>query len=367
MVYTLRIPVMPFHTRPVRKPGPMYNDDAMLATLDLLKTLSCLQQLQEMNKKPEKWVKRIKIPQCDPESISLKVNGEKAHIRAVRETGDSENGESTEIRRTFVLPRTLDTEKIDCKVGVNGILTLEAPFRIEKTNEKTVPNETRANSEGKEEQSKATEKHDQKDIEKETLPAVWKRRFCLKGFNKETLKVSVRDNLVTIEGEMEMSESDDSSLTMTKIISLPTNVDVDNLKCRMNSEGTLELEAPFMNDDDDDNNKPTVSNEKEETVDSVSNDAKDEISPEQKTSESEVTRPEDDREQRTETDIAMSLDDNNTEDNNTEDNNIEDNNTEDNNTEDNNIDDNNTEDNNIEDDEKQTEGENSEEKVEFTE
>ncbi|KAK3100296.1 hypothetical protein FSP39_017806 [Pinctada imbricata] len=315
----------------------MYNDDAMLATLDLLKTLSCIQQLQEMNKKPEKWVKRIKIPQVDPESISLKVNGEKAHIRAVRETGDSENGETTEIRRTFVLPRTLDTEKIECKVSMNGILTLEAPFRIEETNEKTgVPNETRAKSAGKEEQWKATEKHDQKDIEKETLPAVWKRRFCLKGFNKETLKVSVRDNLVTIEGEMKISESDDSSLTMKKIISLPTNVDVDNLKCRMNSEGTLELEAPFMNDDDDGKNNPIVSNEKEETVNSVSNDVKDEISPEQKTSESEVTWP-DDGEQRTETDIAMSLDDNNKKDNNTE------------------------------DDEKETEGENSEGKVEFTE
>ncbi|KAK3099331.1 hypothetical protein FSP39_002743 [Pinctada imbricata] len=317
MVYTLRIPVMPFHTRPVRKPEPMYNDDAMLATLDLLKTLSCLQQLLEMNKKPEKWVKKIKIPQCDPESISLKVNGEKAHIRAVRETGDSENGETTEIRRTFVLPRTLDTEKIECKVGVNGILTLEAPFRIEETNEKTVTNETRVKPELKEVQSHVKE-NDQKETEKEALPTLWKRRFCLKGFNKDTLKVSVRDNLITIEGEMKMSESDDSCLSMTKTISLPTNVAVDNLKCRMTSEGTLELEAPIMHDGDDKNN-PTISNEMDQTVESVSNDTLEERPSEPKTSESEVRGTEDDSEVMKETDISMSLDDHNIEDDNTED------------------------------------------------
>jgi len=67
------------------------------------------------------------------------------------------------------------------------------------------------------------------------------------GFKPEDIKVSLKDRVLTIDAKMEQKSEDGSRLyqEMSRMYTLPANVEVNNLKSLLSNDGVLAIEAPI--------------------------------------------------------------------------------------------------------------------------
>lgn len=80
----------------------------------------------------------------------------------------------------------------------------------------------------------------------ETSGNTYRINIDVAGFKPEDIKLSLKDRLLTIEAKMEQKSEDGSRLyqEMSRVYTLPENVEVENLKSLLNDD-ILSIEAPL--------------------------------------------------------------------------------------------------------------------------
>lgn len=76
----------------------------------------------------------------------------------------------------------------------------------------------------------------------------YKMRINLPGFKPEDIKVSLKDRVLTIEAKMEKRSANGSRLyqEISRMCTLPENVEMNNLKSQLTSDGVLAIEAQLI-------------------------------------------------------------------------------------------------------------------------
>jgi len=209
-------------------------------------------------KDSEKFRLQVDVTGFHPDNIKTNVDGRQIVVEARHEDRENEgNYTRREIRRIYDLPEHADGNQLTSRVGANNTLMIEVPIKPSNNDRSLVPANTNNQLSltslgqnrdvfsdstgflgGSEFQPRIVDKgNNQKQLEMTLL---------VKGYKPDEIKVSVKNNVLIVQGERALREETRSERSFfSKTTTLPLGTQVDQLQSNLNDEGLLKIEAPF--------------------------------------------------------------------------------------------------------------------------
>jgi len=206
----------------------------------------------------EKFRVQLNVAGFNPDTIKTRVEGRKVIVEAKQEDRQGEGDYSIrEIRKTYDLPEHADSTNLASFVTPNNMLVIEVPINQPRLERR--PSQTLAD----------TQALTQFGLFRDPIfdyPAfiaspdfrpriidtgingqkLVKMALAVKNYRPEQIKVSVKNNELLVQAEHNYSDNNRSERSfLTKSIILPPGTQVDQLQSFLNTEGQLEIEAPF--------------------------------------------------------------------------------------------------------------------------
>jgi HSP20 family molecular chaperone IbpA len=207
----------------------------------------------------EKFRVQLNVAGFNPETIKTRVEGRKVIVEAKQEDRQGEGDYSIrEIRKTYELPEHADTTNLASFVTPNNMLVVEVPVhqpRIERRLSQTLGDSNTLSQFGQYRDPIFdyagfvgssdfgpriidTNINGEKQL-KMSLP--------VKNYRPEQIKVSVKNNELIVQAENVYNDNNRSERSfLTKSITLPPGTQVEQLRSFLNTDGQLEIEAPFI-------------------------------------------------------------------------------------------------------------------------
>lgn len=186
-------------------------------------------------KVPQKYRISIDCEGFNPKSIQTKISDDKSKLTVSAKEGEIKSGQDEdysvrEFRRTYQLPKNVETDKMISFVTSRGNLVIEFPIKQEaKTN----------NHRDDELLPKIVDAEDGKN------KRVQMSMIMPSSIDPSKVKVTCKDRDVIIQAEDKCEKPDGMShFYYYKRCTLPENTDFDSLKCQM-EDNKLSIEAPL--------------------------------------------------------------------------------------------------------------------------
>ncbi len=157
-----------------------------------------------------------------PNDISVKYNDDSVTVNAKRQHHQQDRrGEVyslMETSRTVSVPKDVDPKSVKAFLTPNGEVKLIAP---------------------------APPKDEPMEVADKESDG-WKMDLNLEGFKPEELSVKVKGNMLTVAAEhKDEGEGHQHFRKVTRVVTVPSNVDAEQLQSFRTESGTLKLAAPF--------------------------------------------------------------------------------------------------------------------------
>jgi len=207
----------------------------------------------------EKFRVQLNVAGFNPDTIKTRVEGRKVIVDAKQEDRQNDGDYSIrEIRKTYELPEHADSTNLASFVTPNNMLVIEVPVNHPRLERR--PSQTMADT-----QALALFGHFRDPIfdypgfiaSPDFRPRIIdtgingqkqiKMSLAVKNYRPEQIKVSVKNNELLVQAENIYNDNNRSERSfLTKSITLPPGTQADQLKSFLNTDGQLEIEAPFM-------------------------------------------------------------------------------------------------------------------------
>jgi len=206
----------------------------------------------------EKFRVQLNVAGFNPDTIKTRVEGRKVVVEAKQEDRQSDGDYSVrEIRKTYELPEHADSVNLASFVTPNNMLVIEVPVNTPHLERR--PSQSLADSHSmslfgqfRDPIFNYTNFIASPDFRPRILDTGSGQRqikmaLAVQNYRPEQIKVSVKNNELLVQAENNYQDSNRSERSfLTKSIALPPGTQVDQLKSFLNTDGQLEIEAPFM-------------------------------------------------------------------------------------------------------------------------
>ena len=209
-------------------------------------------------KNAEKFRVQVDVTGFQPENIRTQVEGRQIVVEARHEDRENEgNYTRREIRRIYDLPEQADATQLTSQVGANNTLMIEVPLRSGADDRRLVPannNQLSLNQYGQNREALSDttgflsgSEFQPRIVDKGNNQKQLEMTLTVKGYKPDEIKVSVKNNVLIIEGERAHREDNRSERSFfSKTTTLPSETQVDQLQSSLNDDGVLKIEAPFI-------------------------------------------------------------------------------------------------------------------------
>jgi len=207
----------------------------------------------------EKFRVQLNVAGFNPETIKTRVEGRKVFVEAKQEDRHGDGDYSIrEIRKTYDLPEHADVFNLASYVTPNNMLVVEVPVnspRIDRGLSHTMADTNALTQFGQfrdpifdyngfvsspdfRPRLVDTSIGGQKQL---------KMSLGVKNYRPEQIKVSVKNNELIVQAEHQYNDNNRSERSfLTKSITLPPGTQVEQVRSFLNTDGQLEIEAPFI-------------------------------------------------------------------------------------------------------------------------
>ncbi|CAF4398322.1 unnamed protein product [Rotaria sp. Silwood2] len=207
---------------------------------------------------PQKFRVQLNVAGFNPEAIKTKVEGRKVIVEA-RQEDRQEDGDFNirELRKSYELPEHADAAHLASYVTPNNMLVVEVPIKNPEAERRLeqARNDNRSLAQfgenrdpffdyagflgGSDFQPSIVDKgNNQKQLE---------LTLGMKNFKPQEIKVSVKNNELTVQGEHRHKDANRSERSFFfKSTTLPPGTQVDLMQSHLTDDGQLKIEAPFV-------------------------------------------------------------------------------------------------------------------------
>lgn len=206
----------------------------------------------------EKFRVQLNVAGFNPDTIRTHVEGRKVIVEAKEEERQGSGDYSLrEIRKTYELPEHADSSNLASFVTPNNMLVIEVPVNAPRLERR--PSQTLADTHAL---SLFGQFRDplfdypgfigSPDFRPQIIDIGGgqkhiKMSLAVKNYRPEQIKVSIKNNELLVQAEHIYTDNNRSERSfLTKSISLPPGTQAAQLKSFLNSDGQLEIEAPFI-------------------------------------------------------------------------------------------------------------------------
>ncbi|CAF0724197.1 unnamed protein product [Adineta ricciae] len=206
----------------------------------------------------EKFRVQLNVAGFNPDTIRTHVEGRKVIVEAKEEDRQASGDYSLrEIRKTYDLPEHADSSNLASFVTPNNMLVIEVPIhapRIERRPSQTLADTQALSLFGQFRDPLfdypgfiASADFRPSIIDIGGGQKRIKMSLAVKNYRPEQIKVSVKNNELLVQAENIYNDNNRSERSfLTKSITLPPGTQANELKSFLNSDGQLEIEAPFI-------------------------------------------------------------------------------------------------------------------------
>ncbi|UJR21305.1 hypothetical protein I4U23_024395 [Adineta vaga] len=206
----------------------------------------------------EKFRVQLNVAGFNPDTIRTHVEGRKVIVEAKEEDRQSSGDYSIrEIRKTYELPEHADSTNLASFVTPNNMLVIEVPVnapRLERRASQTLADNHTLSLFGQFRDPLFDYPGfiGSSDFRPQIVNVGGghkhiKMSLAVKNYRPEQIKVSIKNNELLVQAESIYNDNNRSERSfLTKSISLPPGTQADQLKSFLNSDGQLEIEAPFL-------------------------------------------------------------------------------------------------------------------------
>ena len=187
------------------------------------------------------WRSSVDVSGYRPDEI--KVNREKSQDNKellIIEAKHSHNDDFHQMKKSVLLPDSIDLEKLQLHLSQNGHLLIQAPYKPKEDSELSVisdflnePFSKLANT---------------KIVPDENGGERFEVDFDVRGFKPEEIKIQQTADQLTVEAKHTSSTDGSTSVKeMRRSINIPTGVTLDQITSQLNEkDGLLRLTAPYI-------------------------------------------------------------------------------------------------------------------------
>ncbi|CAF1028111.1 unnamed protein product [Adineta ricciae] len=213
------------------------------------------------NAKSDKFSVQLDVTGYNRDLIKPKVEGGKIVVEAKQEDQLPDGDYNIrQLRRSYELPQQADPSRMTSNISPNNMLTIEVPYRNSGSGGQPTKGNGGQSTKGNLTQSYGpasspaeylnflkSGEFSPNVIDKDNNQKVLELTFDVKDCPAEELKVSVKDNLLTVEGEHMDTENNHSKRTrFARTTTLPIGAQLEQMKSNLNNEGQLKVEIPFV-------------------------------------------------------------------------------------------------------------------------
>ncbi|XP_033102628.1 major egg antigen-like [Anneissia japonica] len=205
-----------------------------------------------------------------PEEIDVSLDSDRLKIHAKSE---DKHGISSEVFKWYSLPDKIDTDKLTSSLSQEGALHINAPFKVVKQDKDSIANGGVGSSQKDEQMDKTNQQEVEIEKEDSTQPIStgvtieqeeandtsaiighsekdngFHVELPMEQFKPEHVNVSIDDHKLKIHAKkVDEGEGHFMHEEVTKWFSLPSDVDVGQLRSNIRDDGVLVINAPKAN------------------------------------------------------------------------------------------------------------------------